>query len=57
MNNQGLPQLYPNLSINATVPAVSGGTLWADTVNEVLYQFAGEFQGPPQPSTLWTYDA
>jgi Kelch motif len=55
--NQGMPWLHANLTKNSTVPSVSGGTLWADEVNKVFYQFGGEFQEVPQQATLWAYDA
>lgn len=53
-----MPQLYANLTKNATIPSVHGGALWADTVNKRLYLFGGEYyQQPPSPQfTLWAYD-
>jgi hypothetical protein len=53
-----MPQLYANLSKNATIPSVSGGTLWADNLNKRFYLFGGEYyqQPPAQQYTLWSYD-
>ncbi|KAH6849743.1 hypothetical protein B0I37DRAFT_95767 [Chaetomium sp. MPI-CAGE-AT-0009] len=53
-----MPQLYANLTKNATIPTVNGGTLWADDVNKRFYLFAGEYyQQPPSAQfTLWSYD-
>ncbi|KAF2652473.1 hypothetical protein K491DRAFT_47074 [Lophiostoma macrostomum CBS 122681] len=52
----GMPQQYANLTKNSTVPSVSGGTLWADEVNECFYQFGGEFQNNPEEFSFWVYD-
>jgi hypothetical protein len=52
-----MPQLYANLSKNATVPSVNGGILWADDVNKKFYLFGGEFyQTPPTDLQLYSYD-
>ncbi|KAK5728185.1 hypothetical protein LTR17_012090 [Elasticomyces elasticus] len=54
------PTEYANLSKPSYVPSVSGGVLWADTVNEVFYQYGGEYNWtspPPSQYTLWKYDA
>ncbi|KAK5129991.1 hypothetical protein BJ546DRAFT_1059827 [Cryomyces antarcticus] len=56
VTNQGMPQLHANLSKNSSVPDVSGGVLWADEVNKVLYLYGGEFQSSPEDFTLWAYD-
>lgn len=54
-----MPQLYANLTKNATIPSVNGGILWADNVNKRFYLFAGEYanQPPPPQFTLWSFDA
>jgi hypothetical protein len=53
-----MPQLYANLSKNSTVPAVSGGILWADNVNKIFYQFGGEYEHTPQAlGSIFQYDA
>jgi hypothetical protein len=54
-----MPQLYANLTKNASIPSVSGGTLWADNINKRFYLFAGEYyqQPPPPQFTLWSFDA
>lgn len=51
-----MPALSANLSKNATVPSVSGGMLWADEVNQVLYLFGGEYTLVPEYFSLWAYD-
>ena len=53
-----MPQLYANLSKNATIPSVHGGALWADNVNKRFYLFGGEYyqQPPSQKFTLWSFD-
>jgi len=52
-----MPQLYSNLSKNATIPSVHGGALWADDVNKRIYLFGGEFyQEPPTTFNLYGYD-
>jgi len=58
VTNEGMPQLYANLSKNSTIPSVSGGVLWSDEVNKVFYQFGGEYQDSPQPfDALSSFDA
>ncbi|KAI1857621.1 uncharacterized protein JN550_013133 [Neoarthrinium moseri] len=53
----GMPQLYSNLSKNATIPSVNGGILWADDVNKKFYLFGGEYyQTPPNELALYEYD-
>jgi hypothetical protein len=37
-----MPQLFANLTKNATDSFVAGGALWPDTVNKYLYQYGGE---------------
>ncbi|KAG7290601.1 hypothetical protein NEMBOFW57_000604 [Staphylotrichum longicolle] len=53
-----MPQLYANLTKNATIPSVHGGTLWADNVNKRFYLFGGEYyqQPPSRQFTLWSFD-
>lgn len=52
-----MPQLYSNLSKNATIPSVNGGILWADDVNKKFYLFGGEYyQTPPIDPALYCYD-
>src|SRR5262249_37502084 len=56
----GMPQLYSNLTKNASIPNVNGGILWADNVNKRFFLFGGEyFQGsqPPPNFALYSYDA
>ena len=49
---------YNNLSKPASAPDVSGGILWADTVNKMFYLYGGEFyQSSPETFALWSYDA
>ena len=53
----GVPQLYANLSKNASIPDVDGGALWADDVNKRFYLYGGEFQGiSPSQYNLFSYD-
>lgn len=53
-----MPQLYANLSKNGSIPEVSGGILWADTLNRRFYLFGGEYyQTPPDSYNLLSYDA
>ncbi len=52
----GMPTLSANLSKNPTVPSVSGGTLWADDVNQVFYLYGGEYPLVPDGFALWTSD-
>jgi hypothetical protein len=53
-----MPQLYANLSKNSTIPSVSGGVLWADEVNKVLYQFGGDYRDKAQSFDSFSiYDA
>ena len=55
-----MPQLYANLSKNATIPDLSGGVLWADEVNKRFYLYGGEYNVAdgitPNPLTLLSYD-
>src|ERR1700710_2761146 len=53
-----MPQLYANASKNATIPSVSGGTLWADDVNKRFYLYGGDYSGGITPSrpNLLSYD-
>src|ERR1700733_14346162 len=34
--DNGMPELFDNLTKNRTIPDVAGGILWADEVNEIL---------------------
>jgi hypothetical protein len=53
----GVPQLYANLSKNASIPDVSGGVLWADEVNKRFYLYGGDYNGiQPNTPTLLSYD-
>ncbi|KAK3322153.1 hypothetical protein B0H66DRAFT_192462 [Apodospora peruviana] len=60
LSARGMPQLYANLTKNASIPSVSGGTLWADTVNKRFYLFGGEYeqqqQAPSSQFTLWSFN-
>ena len=58
IDNLGMPQEYNNLSKPNSVPSVTGGILWPDTINKLLYLYGGEFPSPasPQPFTTWIYD-
>lgn len=51
-----MPQLHASLSKNGSIPDVSGGVLWADEVNKLLYLYGGEYQNSPEDFTLWAYD-
>jgi hypothetical protein len=52
-----MPQLYANLSKNASIPDVSGGVLWADDVNKRYYLYGGDYNGiTPNPANLLSYD-
>jgi len=53
----GIPQMRDGLTKNNSVPSLAGGTLWADTVNNVFYAFGGYFVSS-QPSTFvtWSYN-
>lgn len=54
----GVPQLYANLSKNASMPDVQGGILWADDVNKRFYLYGGDhFNGDtPSSPNLISYD-
>ncbi|KAH7252247.1 hypothetical protein BKA59DRAFT_525623 [Fusarium tricinctum] len=53
----GMPQPYANLSKNSTIPDVSGGVFWPDTVNKKIYLFGGEYNGiTPWDFDLYAYD-
>ncbi|RBR16688.1 uncharacterized protein FIESC28_06841 [Fusarium coffeatum] len=57
VTSSGMPQPYANLSKNSTVPDVSGGVFWPDTVNKKIYLFGGEYNGiPPWDFDLYAYD-
>lgn len=52
-----MPNLYANLSKNASIPDVNGGILWEDTVNKRLYLYGGEYFGStPTSFELYSYD-
>ncbi|KAF2142656.1 uncharacterized protein K452DRAFT_318239 [Aplosporella prunicola CBS 121167] len=53
---QGMPQLHEDLNKTSSIPDVSGGILWTDEVNKVLYQYGGEFTDSPESFTPWAYD-
>ncbi|KAF2840717.1 hypothetical protein M501DRAFT_1014715 [Patellaria atrata CBS 101060] len=55
-NRGGMPQLYANLTKDGPVPDVSGGILWADEVNKMLYLYGGEHSDIPEDFTFWSYD-
>ena len=56
--NVGVPQLYANLSKNATIPDVSGGVLWPDNVNKRFYLYGGDYNDiSPNPPDLLSYDS
>lgn len=60
VNNFGFPSQYDNLTKLSNVPSVSGGALWADSVNKVFFLFGGEYNWttpPPAKYTLWSFDA
>ncbi|KAH7313854.1 hypothetical protein B0I35DRAFT_480501 [Stachybotrys elegans] len=57
VSSEGMPPMYANLSKNATIPSVSGGILWEDSVNKRLYLYGGEtYQTPPSEFELFSYD-
>jgi hypothetical protein len=53
----GAPPLHANLSKNASIPAVSGGSFWADEVNKRIYLYGGDYHEitPDTPEVL-SYD-
>ncbi|KAK1773507.1 hypothetical protein QBC45DRAFT_79094 [Copromyces sp. CBS 386.78] len=53
---QGMPNVYANLSKNATIPSVSFGILWEDSINKWLYSYGGETQSTPRNFILYGYD-
>ncbi|KAI0166446.1 hypothetical protein GGR57DRAFT_26729 [Xylariaceae sp. FL1272] len=57
LGTAGMPQLYANLSKNATLPSVNGGIFWADDVNKKIYLFGGEYHNePPEDYIPYAYD-
>ncbi|EAA29845.2 hypothetical protein NCU09171 [Neurospora crassa OR74A] len=52
----GMPNVYANLSKNATIPNVSFGILWEDSINKWLYSYGGESQSTPSNFILYGYD-
>ncbi|EPE04906.1 cell wall anchored protein [Ophiostoma piceae UAMH 11346] len=57
-SDDGMPQIYANLSKNSSIPDVNGGYLWADETNKYIYLFGGEYFQTPPPSSflLYAYD-
>lgn len=53
---EGMPNVYANLSKNATIPSVSFGILWEDSINKWLYSYGGESQSTPRNFILYGYD-
>ncbi|KAI8282917.1 Kelch repeat-containing protein [Colletotrichum sp. SAR11_240] len=52
-----MPQFHDGLSKNTTIPSVSGGILWEDSVNKRLFLYGGEyFEDPPAAFVLYSYD-
>lgn len=53
-----MPQLFANLSKNASVPQLNGGVLWPDEVNKRFYQYGGAFNKPGDIDAfeLFSYD-
>ncbi|XPS94964.1 hypothetical protein M3J09_004261 [Ascochyta lentis] len=51
---------FPNQTIlakNAAAPSVSGGVLWPDTVNKIIYAYGGEQENiDTADKRLWFYD-
>ncbi|KAH7400836.1 hypothetical protein DE146DRAFT_781627 [Phaeosphaeria sp. MPI-PUGE-AT-0046c] len=55
--NEYLPSIHYAPSKQHQVPAVSGGTLWADEINSRFYAFGGyHSDGAPPAFKTWTYD-
>ncbi|KAH6672320.1 hypothetical protein B0J14DRAFT_618002 [Halenospora varia] len=54
----GMPQLYANWTHNSTIPSVSGGILWPDSVNKRLYSYGGDNPAgtPVEISQFLSYD-
>lgn len=53
----GVPQIYANLSKNASIPSVSGGIWWADEVNKRIFHYGGDyFENTPNPPEVIAYD-
>ena len=56
IDNHGFPQ-ETTLRKDASVPSVSGGILWADQANKLIYAYGGEYgSGKPEDFRLWFYD-
>lgn len=51
-----MPNVYANLSKNATIPSVSFGILWEDSINKWLYSYGGESQSTASNFILYGYD-
>ncbi|KAF2004831.1 hypothetical protein P154DRAFT_20057 [Amniculicola lignicola CBS 123094] len=54
--DSGMPIQHADLTKNSTVPSVSGGILWSDSVNKAAYLFGGEYQNNPADFSFWAYD-
>ena len=57
-DHDGFPQQYANLSRDRDVPALSGGVIWPDESNKILYSYGGEFNGEAVApfDDVWFYD-
>ena len=56
-SNDGMPNMVVAPPKNTSAPSVSGGTLWADTINNVFYTFGGLFwQTDVPPFSTWMYN-
>jgi hypothetical protein len=52
-----MPQLNASLSKNGSIPDVSGGILWPDSVNKRFYLFGGDYYNiAPNSANLLSYD-
>lgn len=53
-----MPELFANLSKNASIPSVSGGSLWGDAVNKYFYLYGGDNYAslPTSPQDVYRYD-
>jgi hypothetical protein len=55
-SNAGFPQ-QSTLAKNETVPSVSGGILWPDTANKIIYAYGGEQDNRDEKDErFWYYD-
>lgn len=56
----GMPQLHATNYKNSTIPDVTGGILWEDTINKRFYLYGGEYLNDglsPSAVNLWSFDA